>query len=379
MQVSVIGASIAGLISAKELAEQGIDVTVFEEHREIGIPEKCDGLVSTNGLSQLGIIPPAHVVQNSLTKARFFSPAMKEVEIDARKQGVVVLDRSRFDKHLAERAARAGAKIELGKRVTTFSQTAESVSLSIDSEKSSSEILLDCSGYEGYIRNGGETLQGAQYVVFGKWFDKSTVEVYLDPKEAPGFFKWVIPISSDVAKIGVAGTGINTFAIMDRFVKERDAVPLRKSAAPVACTGAIKKFVDRRVGKVGDSAGMAKPTSGGGIYTGGYGGLLAGRAAADAIHSHDISKLEEYESSWKSRFGNEFRLQLYARNMFAKLDAKKLDQLMEMISSSDVPRKIAEEGDFDMHSVAIIKTFGLSNLFSTLGMVVTSELKSLIA
>ena len=358
---------------------RGIDVTVYEEHREIGIPEKCDGLVSTKGMSQLGIVPPANVEQNSFTKARFFSPSMKEVEIDARRQGVVVLDRARFDRYLAERAARAGAKIELGKRVNGYSQNRDIVSMTVDSENKSSEILLDCSGYETYIRNGGVPLQGAQYIVYGNWFDKSTVEVYLDPKEAPGFFKWVIPISSDVAKIGVAGNGINTFGVMDSFVKERGAVPIRKSAAPVVCSGAIKNFVDRRVAKAGDSAGMAKPTSGGGIYTGGYGGLLAGRAAADAIESHDISKLEEYESAWKSKFGNEFRLQLYARNMFAKLDEKKLDQLIEMIASSDVPKKIAEEGDFDMHSIAIVKTLGLSNLISTLGMVVTSELKSLIA
>lgn len=377
-QVSIIGGSVSGFLAASELSTRGVDVTIYEEHREIGIPEKCDGLVSSNGMSELGLLPPSNVVQNTLTKAIFFSPSMKQVEIDARKQNVIVLDRSRFDKYLAENAARAGAKLELGKRVTGYSQSSDNATLKFDDKEVVSELLLDCSGYESFIRNGGATLPGAQYLVYGNWFEKSTVEVYVDPKTAPGFFKWVIPISSDVAKIGVAGTGINTFEVMDAFVKEKNAVPFRKTAAPVVATGTIKRFVDGRIARVGDAAGQAKPTSGGGIYTGGYGGLLAGRAAADAIKAKNPEELKDYETKWKEKFADEFRMQLYARNIFAKLSAKQLDQLMDMVAASDVPKRISEEGDFDRHSIAIVRAMGLSNLVSVLGLVLSSELKSII-
>jgi digeranylgeranylglycerophospholipid reductase len=376
--VSIVGGSVSGFLAAREIASKGFDVTVYEEHREIGIPEKCDGLVSSSGMSRLGLVPPSNVVQNSLTKCRFFSPSMKEVEIDARKQNVIVLDRSRFDKYLAENAARSGAKLELGTRVQNFFQSAKMTTLKTESGEISSKYLLDCSGYESYIRSGGATLQGAQYLVYGSWFDKSTVEVYVDPRDAPGFFKWVIPLSSDIAKIGVAGNGINTFGVMDRFVREKGAVSFRKAAAPVIASGVIKNFVDGRIARAGDAAGQAKPTSGGGIFTGGFGGILAGKATVEAIESDDSSKLKQYESSWKEQFGDEFRLQLYARNMFSKLSAKQLDQLMEMIASSDVPKKIADEGDFDRHSIAIARAIGVSNLISVLGLVLSSEIKSLI-
>ncbi|MGA2874947.1 MAG: NAD(P)/FAD-dependent oxidoreductase [Nitrososphaerales archaeon] len=377
--VSIIGGSVAGFLAARELASRGIDVTVYEEHREIGVPEKCDGLVSSRGMSELGLVPPSNIVQNEITKCRFFSPSMKEVVVDARNQNVIVLDRSRFDKYLAEIAARNGAKLELGKRVSSYSQNRQQATLKVDSEEISSQILLDCSGYESFIRGGGgQTLQAAQYLVYGNWFEKSTVEVYVDPVEAPGFFKWVIPLSSEIAKIGVAGEGINSFGIMDAFVKEKGAVTFRKAAAPVIASGAIKNFVEGRIAHVGDAAGQPKPTSGGGIYTGGFGGMLAGRASAEATKSKDIVKLKEYESSWKEKFADEFRLQLYARNMFAKLSAKQLDQLMEMIASSDIPKKISEEGDFDRHSIAIVRAFGLANIFSVMGLVISSELKNLL-
>ncbi len=375
----MIGASIAGLIAARELASQGVKTTVYEEHREIGIPEKCDGLVSAAGISELGIVPPSNIVQNRLTGARFFSPSMKEIKISATKQNVVVLDRSRFDKYLAENAARAGAKIELGSRVTNYSQTNYAASINVGTESFSSDVLLDCSGYESFIRNGGEVFQAGQYLVYGTWFDKSTVEVYLDPKDAPGFFKWVIPLSSDVAKIGVAGKEINTFAVLDAFVKEKQAVPFRKAAAPIICSGTIKKFVDRRIVKAGDSAGQPKPTTGGGIYTGGYAGMQAARAIATGLKTNDLSALNAYEEKWREKFAEEFRTQLYARNLFSKMNAKQLDQLASMINSTEIPQKISEEGDFDRHSIAIVKAFGVANLFSILGMVVSNEIKNLLS
>jgi digeranylgeranylglycerophospholipid reductase len=381
--VSVVGASIAGLIGAREIASGGISTTVYEEHREIGIPEKCDGLVSAAGISELGIVPPSYTVQNQLTKARFFSPSLKkEVEIDARKQNVVVLDRSRFDKYLAEMAAKEGAKIELGSRVSKIEQSNNHASITTgeSAAKIESDIVLDCSGYETFIRGGGLVLQAAQYLVYGTWFDKSTVEVYLDPVDAPGFFKWVIPISYDVAKIGVAGLGINTFSVMDSFfVKERNAVPFRKSGAPIICSGTTKKFVYGRIVKAGDSCGQPKPTTGGGIYTGGYGGLLAGRAIREAIKTDDMAQLDNYEKIWRSKFGDEFRTQLYARNVFSKMKAGQLDKLFDMVNSSGVAKKISEEGDFDRHSIAIVKAFGIGNLFSTLGIVLSNEIKSLVS
>lgn len=380
-RVSVIGASIAGLLGAREIASAGIETTVYEEHREIGIPEKCDGLVSCAGIEELGVVPPSYTVQNRLTRARFFSPSMrKEIVIDARKQNVIVLDRSRFDKYLAETAAREGAKIELGSRVSAASQNEERASIKIgEGAEVKCDVVLDCSGYEGFIRSGGSVLQAGQYLAYGTWFDKSTVEVYLDPIEAPGFFKWVIPISSDVAKIGVAGLGINTFSVLDSFVEDKGAVPFRKSAAPVICSGTLKKFVEGRIVKAGDSVGQPKPTTGGGIYTGGLGGILAGRAIVDALKNHDMKILTSYERAWRSIFGDEFRTQLYARSVVSKMNASQIEKMFDMINTSGIVAKISAEGDFDRHSIAILKAFGIGNLFSTLGIVVTNEVRNLVS
>ena len=62
--VIIAGGSLSGLLSAQEIANHGNDVLVLEEHSVIGLPEKCDGLVSLNALSSLGIIPNWKIIQN---------------------------------------------------------------------------------------------------------------------------------------------------------------------------------------------------------------------------------------------------------------------------------------------------------------------------
>ena len=47
--IAVIGAGAVGLHSAIELLKSGWDVTVIEEHGEVGKPVQCAGLISKSG------------------------------------------------------------------------------------------------------------------------------------------------------------------------------------------------------------------------------------------------------------------------------------------------------------------------------------------
>ena len=85
-------------------------------------------------------------------------------------------------------------------------------------------------------------------------------------------------MSSDTAKIGVAGEKINVFNILDKFVSNKGGQITKKIAAPIVISGPIKKFINNSIITVGDAAGQTKPTTGGGIYSGGMGGILAGQA-----------------------------------------------------------------------------------------------------
>ena len=50
--ITVVGAGPIGLRTAISLKEHGWDVTVIEEHEEIGVPANCSGLLSVTGLNK---------------------------------------------------------------------------------------------------------------------------------------------------------------------------------------------------------------------------------------------------------------------------------------------------------------------------------------
>ena len=69
--INIIGAGPAGLMTAIELAKHRGDVTVYEEHKEIGKPVQCTGIV-TEELSK--IIPIAdEFLVNRLKHVKVYS------------------------------------------------------------------------------------------------------------------------------------------------------------------------------------------------------------------------------------------------------------------------------------------------------------------
>ena len=70
---------------------------------------------------------------------------------------------------------------------------------------------------------------------------------------------------------------------------------------------------------VGDAAGQAKPTTSGGIYTSGMGGILAGKAISKFLKSSNPQDLEEYQKQWTKQFGDEFEKTIVGKKNFRKI------------------------------------------------------------
>ena len=65
---------------------------------------------------------------------------------------------------------------------------------------------------------------------------------------------------------------------------------IRKIFAPIWIKGPIEKFVEGNTVIVGDAAGQAKPTTAGGIFSSGMGGVFAGQAIAKFLKSGNKSR-----------------------------------------------------------------------------------------
>ena len=350
--VLVAGGSVAGLLTARELASRGISVVVVEEHHEIGTPEHCGGMVSAQGLNKLGIMPDSNVFQNFVTKTIITSPSSR-VELNSENQNVIVIDRRALDKQIAHQAQRAGAAIRT--RCTFKSigsdRTKRFIAKTTDGDISC-RYFVDARGIASLASSGRENfLPSAQFEIYASWIKDDIVQVTFDSDLYPGFFAWIIPTGQGIGKVGVAGRGINVSTALKDFVESRGErySTIRKIFAPIWIGGAIDSFVTGKTILVGDAAGQTKPSTAGGIYSCGIAGILAGRAIAETINLNEDSALKVYEQEWRNLFQNEFRKMTMARKVLERLDNKALDEVINSLKEHKL-REIIESTDFDYHS-----------------------------
>jgi flavin-dependent dehydrogenase len=134
---------------------------------------------------------------------------------------------------------------------------------------------------------------------------------------------------------------------------------------------------------VGDAAGQSKPTTAGGIYTCGMGGVLAGRALVDAADKKNDDRkkqqllLKRYESNWSSMFKPEFDKLLVARRLLERMDNKAIDELIATIPPESV-QEASIDGDFDFHSTALAKILGAKGAARIAKALLGNEIRRLI-
>lgn len=374
--VVVAGGSVAGLFCAREVAKRGHRTLVIEEDFEIGSPEHCGGLVSASALEDLGIVPSSKTLDSQIQSAHLSSPNGTKISVDAKKQNVVVINRREFDKQVAHQAQKNGAEIKVktslreikGNKAVTTSGTIE-CKIIVDARGTFSLVQKDRTG----------TLQSAQYEIYADWIEKGLVEVNFDAEKYPGFFSWIIPANKGMGKVGVAGRAINAMSELEKLLEQKGKHSIiRKVFAPIWVNGPIKEFVSKNVVAVGDAAGQSKPTTAGGIYSCGIGGILAGKAIAKFLETKKSDELNQYQKSWTEKFGKEFEKQLFARRMLERLDNRTIDRLFSTITP-EMMADISSNEDFDFHTSALIKLLGLKGSLKVAQTIFGSEIKKLLS
>jgi digeranylgeranylglycerophospholipid reductase len=346
-----------------------------EEDFEVGTPEHCGGLVSASGLGDLGVIPSSKTLDNRIQSAHLSSPGGTKIAIDAKRQNVLVINRREFDKQVALQAQRNGADIMVKTSLKEL-KDGRAVTTAGDFDY---KIFVDARGASSLIQRDREgVLQSAQYEVYADWIEKGKVEVNFDAIRFPGFFSWVIPEADGIGKVGVAGKAINAGAVIKEFLERKGRhSTIRKVFAPIWIKGPIEKFVNGRTVIVGDAAGQSKPTTAGGIYSCGIGGIFAGQAISKFLESENPSELEAYQKRWQQKFGGEFERQLFARKMLERIDNNTIDKLFSAVTE-DMLNDISSNDDFDFHTSAIVKMLGLKGSLKVAQTIFGSEIKKLL-
>ncbi len=338
--ITIVGAGCIGNYLAYNLAKNGQEVRVIEEHLKVGKPLQCTGL-TTHFLE--GIINlKKDLVINRMKKVRVVAPNGKITDISLKKPEIV-LDRCEFDNSLMEMAEKEGAKFLLGRKFVGF----DGKKVQINNEYFDTNALVGADGpgsivaRTNNIYGNREFWTASQATIKGKW-EKDTFIVWFGSL-APGFFAWCVPENEEIARVGLATKG-NVINYFDKLVKDKGKILDRQGGLiPIYNKNLITE--KNNVYLVGDAAMQVKATTGGGIIP----GMLAAEELAKAI----INK-ESYEKRWKKKIGKSLDMHLRLRKMLDKFNDKDYNKLIEMMDRESF-KKILENADREFPSKLVME------------------------
>ena len=360
----VVGAGPAGNLAAHRLAEAGHSVAVIDWRRNIG-DKLCTGIIGRE--CRYAYPPDDGHIYRAAASATVVAPSGRTFTIKRESPQAYIIDRVAYVASIAANAERAGARFELGHRVSSIDVDREAVTVRTTDEGGShafrARVLVVASGFgspvvamAGLDNGGGTFMTGSQVEVTVR--DVEETRVYLGSKVVPGSFGWVVPFDGSRALVGLV-TRRRLNGHMSGFVSA-----LRSNGVIEDVMGAPQKWgipvrplgrtYGERVVVVGDAAGLAKPITGGGIYYALISGELAAQTLGAALETDDLSarSMKAYERAWKSKLGRELRIGYLARLMYEALGDRQIEFLLAELMADGVRPDLVDSEDvsFDWHS-----------------------------
>ena len=347
--VIIVGAGPAGSAAAQTCAAHGLSTLCIEEHGTIGYPVQCAGLLSNAAFAECRITDRS--VLNRVSGARVITGAGSEILIDAKVQKAVVVDRAAVDREMAGSAADAGAEYRLKTSVYGIRESTVLTRGVYGNEEHTFKILIAADGPRSTIarqygmKRATMFLSGIQADIPHDC-DPRFVAIY--PDASPEFFAWSVPTGPGRIRVGLCGqTQVKErFAL---FIKQFGTASITHLVTGTLPLGLMPRTYGHRTLFVGDAAGFAKPTSGGGMYT----GIRSARhAAATAIGCcergiFDNAALAEYERRCQADFGGELELGFRLFGMRQNVSTEDMDRIVQALKEPSILAAIVEHGDMD--------------------------------
>lgn len=358
--VIVIGGGPCGSIAANEAASYNLETLLIDKKRHIGRPVHCTGLISRRTVETLKI--SQNSILNEIKGAHIHFPNGKRITIGTQDIKAYVVDREFFDNELLLEAKKKGVEVLLETEAINIEEKTITVNHKGENRKLKAGVFIGAYGAR-YSRNNNFTdfplpkkiLYGlqtnAQYIPD----DKNFVELFFGSHYSDCFFAWIVPMDKKHAKIGLAcSSALMAKKGFKNLIDHLKCKPTKKAIAGLIPIGSPEITVKENMIICGDAAGQAKPTSGGGVYTGTLCAKIAAETAAKYLKGHGV--LAEYEKRWREKIGKELKIGMMAHQTLAKLNDTQLNRLSLIVSNPHSIALIKKVGDIDYPS-SLIKKF----------------------
>ncbi|MBN2070344.1 MAG: NAD(P)/FAD-dependent oxidoreductase [Candidatus Krumholzibacteriota bacterium] len=386
--VIVIGAGPAGSRVAARVAGRGFSVILLEKREKVGFPVRCAEAVGPASQVNNLIDIDRRFISSVVNGITIVSPYGRRFEIELPEIGYI-LDRARFDEHLASEAVRAGAVLRTSCQATGLIRNKTGISgVNMIDLKTGNEsairsiVVVGADGVEslsprwaGLKKNitPSEILVCAQETIEGVDVRKRFIEFHLGSKHSPGGYGWIFPKDSMTANIGVGispllSAGRSAVEYLDNFLEYRCPEGIRKRLVVGGCEvakGLPELAVDGYIA-VGEAANQNNPLTGGGILQALNAAESASVSVARAVEKKTGSReiLKEYSRNWKKTDGRINDLFYQTAQIFYTLDDDSLEKILEGLSRE--PGLIDRTGVDPLRILRVFTKFCPSIAFKTL-------------
>jgi len=335
--ITIIGAGPVGNYLAYLFSKQGKEVRVVEEHKEVGKPVQCAGIV-TSEFEKI-IKPTSKFLINKIKRAKIYSTKKNFVEMKLQKENLII-DRSKLDFYLYEQAKNNGVRYILGERFDGNTKN----KVKIGSNMLETDYIVGADGPFSSVAKHNDLLCNRKFVVGSQiraniTCEKDLVEFY----PGIGCFGWVIPENEEIARIGVVSYSKpqdDLKRLINLRCKGCDIIDKQGGFIPIYNPKQVLK--KDNVLLVGDAATQVKSTS--------FGGLVPGMVAA-GVMSDNIKK---YGAKARKRLHKDLYVSLLMRKIMDRFNEKEFDDFIKLFGKERLKR-VLEENDRDFPTQFMFK------------------------
>lgn len=352
-QVLVVGGGPAGSIAGKVAADGGTETLLIDKKTNLDESSACGGLVSLETWERLSASDEAIV--NKIRGVFVHPPEGEKFELSAPEPKAYVIDRDRLNSDLLTQAKEKGVQVRPGTGLYRRNRSGVKIgSVEGSAEETlNPEVVIGADGPRSDVRRlfnldrPSKLLYAIQEEMEFQPRRSDFVEVFFGEEIAPGFFGWIIPVSENRARIGLATAQgeklMKFFSNLTEKIGVETPESFRTGVIPI---GIPENSCKNGVLTVGDAAGQVKPTSGGGLYPLSITARIAGKVAVKAVNGLE-NPSKYYYDKWMEKVGEELQREMLLHRILERVSDKRLSNLLGLLKKQEIASWVSSHGDID--------------------------------
>lgn len=352
--VIIIGAGLAGLFCARQIAESGADVILVDRKSDLSAGIHTTGIFVRKTFEDFDF--PPDTLGPPIREVALYSPSLRAVRMQSSRDEFRVGNMANLYNKLLDECIDAGVNFMPSTRYVTTEKLADASRVRLERDGGSIEVnakvVVGADGANSRVAKdlgldlNSEWIVGYEEVFPSTKSDNPRLHCFLDGELAPGYLAWVADDGHEV-HVGVGGyakgwepkKALSEFKLKAKAVFDSNAVPTETRGGRIPVGGILKRIANDNGLLIGDAAGAVSPLTAGGLDPCMRLSQYASQVICERLEKDDPTLLQQYSGA---RFRTRFISRLWMRRCIAAFRSRWIIELGIIFMNTILGRHFAE-------------------------------------